>query len=258
MKRHSFLYLFFVATSIVVSGCGSSASSPIPAPPGGDHLTMSPELWEQLTGQWQWACDSAKKIGGEVYFNPKMSPPITQDELDGFKKTHNCELPIEFEEILLNHASLVHFAWAIDEGTGPKEFEDCLLLGGDVLWDFENLAEYVEMANNCETSGYRAFRSGLVDRIPFLSAGNGDLIAFDMRNGTSNCPIVYLSQLNDEQTHNKRLGKNIVDFLVNWSSIGCLGPEMYTMQPFYNEQKQIIDGATANSERFRKFLSTGK
>jgi hypothetical protein len=47
--------------------------------------------------------------------------------------------------------------------------------------------------------------------IPFVGVATGDLVAFDVSNGASGCPVVFLSH-DGSGIHGIRLGYNFVDF----------------------------------------------
>ena len=236
-----------------------------------EHHKMTKRLWNAILESWNWCCDIEAAREGKTT-RPKISKPISRLQLEKLRKKVGFKMPAEFEHVLLNFSRKATFYWSIEEaaeetfdGDGhrvstietPEILENCLR-GGEVLWDIGHLPEFAEEARNHASSGWRAFKEGLRERLPFIAVGNGDLIAFDMRKGNKNCPVVYLSHENDSQCHDMKLGNNFVDFLANWSSVGCAGPEYWGFEVFYNLRQQKISGSGRNAKRWRKLMATGK
>lgn len=192
---------------------------------------------------------------------PKISNPTSARKLATVQKKMGTELPKEFREVLLKYSSRVEFFWYEDEESStvlPENLSEVCTGGSAPLWDINNLVEFAQAALNHATSPWLAFREGLRDRLPFMNVGNGDVIAFDMRAGTSNCPIVYLSHENDANSHNRQLGDNFIDFITRWSYLGCPGPEFWLMQPFYAKRAKVLNEKGRAAERWRKWLVTGR
>lgn len=215
--------------------------------------------WEKLQANWDWACDASIPLSEDKPRRPKIAKPISQKQLDKLKKKVDGKFPVEFEKVLLNFSSKVEFFWDIepDEHPLPDEIEACTF-GGGPLWDAKQLPGLIEMAAEPEKSSWLAFRDGLKERLPFLHVGNGDLIAFCMRKGVRNCPIVYLSHENDQSVHDRQIGTSFVDFIINWTNVGCVNIDFCFWEPFYSAKKKKIDGFGKNARRWRKYMETGK
>lgn len=217
---------------------------------------MTKGLWKLLDSHWNWVCDAAMRTGDDKPRRPKISKPISQTQLNKLKK--KTELPREFEQVLLKFSSKVDFFWDIepDENPMPKDIKACTF-GGGPLWDASLIPEMAKMAADPKSSFWLAFREGMEGRLPFLHVGNGDLVAFCMRKGTKECPIVYLSHDND-RFHDRKIGINFVDFIVNWTNVGCVDMDTCFWEPFYSEPKKKIDGFGRTAARWRKYMETGK
>ncbi|MEQ1903702.1 MAG: SMI1/KNR4 family protein [Pirellulaceae bacterium] len=234
-----------------------SVPPPKPISAIGKQSGMTQSLWKQLVDHWKWSCIAAKARGGESRL-PKIEKPVNKSQLAKLKNEMKCDLPQEFEHVLLNFSRKVKFWWYLQEGESPDLFGDCAMGGGGELWDISLLPETAAAAANHENAPWITFRDGLRGRLPFLHVGNGDLLAFDMRRGSRNCPVVYLCHENDEKLHDRRLGSNFIDFLINWSNIGCVDPDLHYLDMFYDRKKKQINGFNRIALRWRQFLATGK
>ena len=126
------------------------------------------------------------------------------------------------------------------------------------MWDADRLVEFAAAAKDHANSPWLALCEGLRDRLPFMEVGNGDLIAFDKREGGRNCPVVYLSHDNDEGFHDRRLGVNFVDFMTRWTNLGCPGPDYGGMLPFYSNRLKLLNSEGRLVKRWRRGLTEGK
>ncbi|MBL8852139.1 MAG: SMI1/KNR4 family protein [Planctomycetaceae bacterium] len=242
----------------------SRGVAPPPMPPDFDELPkmrrVTKALWQNWVDHWNWVCDVIDSRGGDVVERPKIAKPLSKQKLAALKRKMGMAMPSEFEDVLTNYSSRVSLYWYLeDEQTEvlPEALHG--LMGGvDALWDVAILPEMASAARNHASSGWLAFRDGLRGRLPFINVGNGDVIAFDMRHGTSNCPIVYLSHENDATEHDKQLAPNFIDFVTRWSYLGGLAVESCNLGLFYDKRAKRLNVSGSNARRWRKWLETGK
>jgi len=230
----------------------------VKTPASGHWKSMTKSLWKKLNTQWDWFCDLSKQHG-EKPRRPKIGKPITKAKLRRLQKIIGGSLPQEFEKLITEYSGQVTFGWWLpqDEFELPEELQD-RGYGGDTLWnqtDFESLCtEMIEY----ESSGWLSFRTGLQNRLPFYPVGNGDYLAMCMRNGIKNCPVVYLSHDNDPRVNERQIAPNIIDFLVNWSAVGCGNAELYSLEPYVNKKQKRLNGYGRAGSKFRKQLQEFK
>ena len=218
---------------------------------------MTKGLWKRLQSHWNWVCDASIRTSEDKPRRPKISKPISQTLLKKIKKT--TELPREFEQVLTKFSAKVDFFWSIEPDLNPMpEAIEACTHGGGPLWDAKLIPEMAKMVAENKSSQSRVFWEALEGRLPFIHVGNGDLVAFCMRKGIKDCPIVYLSHDNDDRVHNRRIGINFVDFIVNWTNVGCIDIDMSCWEPFYSKPKKKVDGFGRNAARWRKYMETGK
>ena len=215
---------------------------------------MSKALWDKLNAQWNWFCELSTALGEEPRV-PRVSKPISKTQLKKLQKIIGGELPQEFEKLITEYSAHVTFWWGVpeDEFELPEEFES-LGFGGDDLWNNEHFSDYCREMVEFESSEWLSFRTGLQGRLPFYPVGNGDYLAMCMRNGTKNCPVVYLSHDNDPSVHDRRIAPNVIDFIVNWSSLGCCNAELFALETFINKKEKRLNGYGRAGNKFRKQL----
>ena len=105
-----------------------------------------------------------------------------------------------------------------------------------------------------ESSPWLAFRDGLRERLPFHHVGNGDLLALCMRKHDSHCPVIYLSHDNDPDRHNRQIAPNVVDFIANWSAIGCVSTDLHNLDSFINKRERRLNGYGTAAKKLRRDL----
>ncbi|TWU49036.1 SMI1 / KNR4 family protein [Rubripirellula tenax] len=220
---------------------------------------MTTSWWESVQDHWCWACDATRARDGNVDQKPKVYKPINERQLATLRRKVGGRLPSEFEHVLTHYARKVSFSWDLMESPlsddFPDELRECCGCFAD-LWDVATLPEFaVVAAKNCQ-SEMPYFHEAFNQRLPFIETGNGDYIAFDMRNGTEECPIVYLSHENDE-SHNRVLGQNFVEFLLRWSGVGCVGPDFPYLEAFYDARKKRVHCHGRNAKKWRDLMASG-
>lgn len=213
---------------------------------------MTQGRWQKTLDLWKWVCDATQAREGNVDQKLKVSKPINERQLATLRKKVGGQLPLEFEQVLTQYASKVNLSWDIEAAESHEEYE-CLGCYENP-WDATILPSLAEVAEKHRKCGIAYFESAFDHRLPFIDVGTGDYVAFDMQRGTKQCPIVYLSHDNDE-SHNRVLGRNFVEFILRWSSVGCIGPDY--LQPFYDKRKNQINCHGRSAQRWRKFMASG-
>ena len=90
-------------------------------------------------------------------------------------------------------------------------------------------------------SDYPDVLSLAAQAFPFLEVGNGDCVAIDLRDGR----VKYLSHDDPDDT-GRVLGRNFHHFMDQWSILGCLGPEIWMLEPFLDEDGLNAQGARSH------------
>lgn len=220
---------------------------------------MTNKLWENAQDHWSWICNATKAHDGSVDQKLKIAKPISEPQLETLRKKVGGDLPREFEQVLTKYARKVSFSWDVMEsqfsGELPKELAECCGCFSD-LWDVDTLPALREEAEKHRNSDSSYFQEAFDRRLPFIDVGTGDYIAFDMRNGTHGCPIVYLSHENAD-SHNCVLARNFIEFLLRWSGVGCVGPDFPYLEAFYDGRKKRIHCHGRNAKKWRTLMASG-
>ncbi|MEM7478253.1 MAG: SMI1/KNR4 family protein [Planctomycetota bacterium] len=228
---------------------------------------MTKKLWIALQASWDWTCDAAADREKAYVVRPEIHNPIDATQLEDLRQIVGHALPTEFERVLCKFASKVSFSWSFDirarsksgrtqetiVSSPPEWIDDCLMGGGD-LWDIAYIERAAKDAKESEgIAEWLQFSENRFALLPFIEVPNGDAIAFDMRGGEHYCPIVYLSH-DDYDLYDVKIGENFVDFLANWSSVGCVGPDFYCFKPFYKKWCSKLIGSSRKAKSWRKFM----
>ena len=67
-------------------------------------------------------------------------------------------------------------------------------------------------------------------------------------------PVVYLSHEGDEDLHGRRLGLDFAEFMTRWSNLGCPGPEMWALEPFYDRRERRLRDAGPAVDRWKEWV----
>lgn len=89
------------------------------------------------------------------------------------------------------------------------------------------------------------------NKLAFQDVENGDLLAIDLEEETYG-KIVYLSH-DGSALHGYVMANSFVEFLEEYTKIGCVGGEDWQWEAFTNNHTTPIDG---NSENAKKWLET--
>lgn len=69
------------------------------------------------------------------------------------------------------------------------------------------------------------------------------MIAFDIIEGKERYPVVFLSH-DGSDFHGSCLAGNFIEFITNWSNIGCVGTKDWGLEIFYDfENKKMMNNA---------------
>lgn len=86
-----------------------------------------------------------------------------------------------------------------------------------------------------------------------MEVGNGDFIAFDLKEYPQKAPIVYLSH-DDGEGHGYVLGEDFIDFMDRWTNIGCPGLEDRQILPFVDSPTSGINPDGKNAMEWKKLI----
>lgn len=154
-------------------------------------------------------------------------------------------------DLLKSNAS---FSYKIDEDT----------LGGDDLPDevwggFEfklsdlkaNLQSVKEWAEETWLAEYPEDAATWLNSTPLIALQNGDFIAIDSRTSTTDPAVVYLNHEDAPAV----LAPTLSSFLTAWEYVYYLGPEIWMLEPFLNDEGHL-DPTTPAAQSFHQAMET--
>lgn len=199
--------------------------------------------------------EGVARLGGE-HEQLTVLPPLAEDDLRAIEEELEHPLPRSLRDIAIKASAGFNAQWSINKkDILPPELtsaEWCLLefAARDVISLEDHRRGWVESVFSDPNNEHDA---PWHHSMPFIHVANGDLIAFDLRSPSDDPPVIYLNHEGHYpgSGHGQRLGDNFTDFMSRWSRLGCVGPESWTWEPFYDQAlaKLNPDGDSARAWR---------
>ncbi len=205
-----------------------------------------------------------QKHGSSLQTEVAIAPPLTPDAVDRIQEAVlPRQLPSAYRAFLLAGSGKFDFTYRfsppVDSVISERlqeifEGEDSLVSGA-VLCDGQQLAQdlteckvWTEDTWIAESpEDYELWANGL----PFASMANGDYLALDLRNGIADPPVLYLSH---EDT-SKVLSPSFTSFLQIWEALGYAGPEIWVLEPFFDETSGCLTADTPKAAALQSLLN---
>jgi len=197
-----------------------------------------------------------KQLGGGVQ-EVTINEPSSLEQINEMEKKLGVELPKSFKKVLQEFSGSFNLRWVLpDELERPVEFRE--IFCGSFSWDLKSLPffekdrkESVEMVFYNKNDEYDKVWH---NKLAFCPVGNGDYLAFDMKEGDDDASIVYLSH-DDGDGHGYKLADNFIELIENWSRIGFVGAEDWQWIPFTKSSTSGIDPKSEEAKMFRRWLN---
>lgn len=196
-------------------------------------------------------------LNNGVVRNFNIEDKATEDEIQNLEELIGFTIPKEFRIVLKEYAKSIDFFWYFSENINeklPKPFKN-KVNSGICYWNLNRLAEINKSKNElieaCFIENNIPGAENLLNTLAFLEVPNGDYLVIDMN--LSDNPIIYISHEIDEM-HGCLLGKNFIDFIENWTLIGCVGAEDWQFEPFISNRNNGIEANSPISAQFREFI----
>ena len=186
---------------------------------------------------------------------PEIAPPATELEILAVEARLGMRIPTAFRTVLGQFSAEVSVRWQLPTDERPPE----PLLGifsGGCDWSLSDLPlfesqrrSWVDEVFSDPSNAYDRVWHG---KLAFDAVPNGDLIALDLGEVASGA-VTYLSH-DDGGGHGYRLGLDFVQFIDNWTLLGCPGPEGWQMLPFIESPTSGLDAYGANARLWRNWF----
>ncbi len=160
-------------------------------------------------------------------------------------------LPAALRDVFTSFSQRFGFGWSLGEPLKlPNAPSSTQVWGGFREIGLKALPGLVKAVRdlNRELREHGA-ASAVMDALPFYAIGNGDFLALDNQGA-----VIYLAYESVEH-HGVLLGRDFVSFMDQWSRIGCIGPEIWMLEPFLG--REGIDPESTTSRHWRAQLFSG-
>jgi len=193
----------------------------------------------------------------------QVKGPIEQRIVTDREKKMGMALPEQLRAFFLTAATFVLMGWHSQNNFSIGDFEFGSI-GGHMRIVFQDVIPVTHLSgwnpNEWDEEMLSFWQSDseswddiddiialLNHSISFMDIGNGDHLVIDTRDGK----VKYLSHEGPEAI-GVVLGRDFNDFMMRWSQLGCVGPEIWWLEPFLTDEGLNPD--CPNGKRFRKWL----
>lgn len=187
---------------------------------------------------WNGVLNKVREQGGDIQ-ELELEPPASPEELQDKEQELGVRIPASLRELLVKHTRKLYFRWVLpDEAILPEEFKE--IFSGELGWSLEELEYWQE--DNAEASGCE----GLAGMLVFGQAGNGDMLALDMKQEeVGEPPVVYWEHETDEV---RLIAPSFQEYVHKMTELSCIGSELWQYEAFLGP-----DGLDTNSEQARQW-----
>lgn len=214
--------------------------------------------WNILVAQWEAMLTAITGLEGESS-DLVIDPPATEDEVREIESELGADLPGSLREVFLTRSRCVSFSWYL-----PRHFNLPAAIrntrGGGMDLSLDKVAEaewgrrrWIE--NVLSTREDPILKGGWDGVLAFHDTAIGDYLAIDLRT-PGRQQVVMLSH-DEDRVMDAVLGKDLQEFLVDWSAIGCIGPEPFVLAPFLHGGARPLDPEGANARLWRATIGWG-
>lgn len=208
--------------------------------------------------RWQEAYRKIAALDTARAFGLQKAAPATQAEVLAAEQALGMPMPPGIREFFLRCSGRLAFFASLDDafcdalpGALRGIFCASLFLSVEgILASEKSRRGWVEA---CFSDPADAYDKVWQDKLGFLSVANGDVIAFDLRDGQTEHSVVYLSHDGGEG-HGCVLGRSFEAFLESYVAIGLCGEEDWQMLPFIVDAKAGLCPDCENAVLYRTLV----
>lgn len=207
-----------------------------------------------------------EKVGNPGFFARLLQPkapaqfefrggfPLNPLQFELISTVFGGVIPLEIRRLLEEVGTKGFYSWNLPKTfVMPQEFEESCW--GCLEWYFDEGIAANENRRGLTESVFpdpqSEYDKPWHTSIGILAAANGDIWAMDTNPDTYG-RIIYLDHEGGEE-HGAVLGPDMATVMDNWTRLGCVGPEYWTLRPFLHPTHGI-DGFGDAARRFRKVL----
>ena len=191
----------------------------------------------------------------------EMAPPASESDLAEIEAHLKHSIPSQLRHMFTTFSRHIQFGW---DWPHPWDLADLhfprvhggmrLGLSLQTLPGLQGCLPDIDALSPQERAwienDYPDVLSLAAQAFPFLEVGNGDCLVIDLRDHR----VKYLSHDDPDETGSV-LGRDFHHFMEQWSALGCLGPEVWMLEPFLDEDG--LDARGTRSQMLRTGLGLG-
>jgi hypothetical protein len=233
-------------------------------------------LWNSWTQRCKAVIQACKQLDIDCQ-EWSISPPSSERDVEIVEAKLGRPIPVSFRSVLTGYSSHLELRWFLKKSPKTRKFGDFFLtlrkrekklrewidppeqfkgvFSGYCYWDLNDLInlekERQDWVENCFPNIEDPYDRVWHNKLAFLSAGNGDMLAIDLliREG----PVVYLSH-EGGNLHGTVLGRDFADFIDRWSLIGFVGAEDWQLENFIHSGMNGLDPNGENAKAWREWF----
>jgi hypothetical protein len=218
---------------------------------------MDDGRWAAWHSDWTSVLDGVRRLEAPAHASDLIvQPPASPAELAEMGQSV-VELPAALADVVATRSSRVGFHWRLFELNGDAAIKAPMfgprtpMWGGchaanvpGALWDLAALPGLVQTHQAWLDECFLAwlgedpddpYAAPWPDKFPIIEVGDGDMIGVDLSDGAAQGQVVYLCHDDACGVHGRVLGTDFVDFITRWSRIGCVGPEGWYLDLFFED-----------------------
>ena len=170
----------------------------------------------------------------------------TQEEVKHIESEIGIEFPQRLKTLFMETALAVEFEWHLNDEHPVKIAGQDIYWGGGQLWSLVNAGELLHNHRMWATNE-RPFWHG---KFPVMQFANADMLALDTSSAEER--LAYLDHNDDaEETNSFMFDCSLDEFLHDWLTLGCAGPEAWILEIFFAPDTRRLNLGGENAKEWR-------
>lgn len=181
-------------------------------------------------------------------FELSIEEPVSETVVRRVEKELKRTFPPALKRFFLECSPNINVKWGLKQDVIhalPEELRE-VEFGSFIV----NLDEFPAILANWSVWEDTSLDYDFENLFPLLEVPNGDIIVMVER-GKGKGKIIYLDHESEEYYY---LGSSLHEFLTDWVSLGCPGPEWWLLGPFHDPNREKLSLALETSKKWLEML----
>lgn len=184
--------------------------------------------------------------------------PLGQETHAKLAKKLPVVLPEAISAFLLEGSARCKFRYEWKpKGQGAEQLQTVLageekVFGGTDLCHAAAFSRWLKdckaWANETWIAEYPEDQATWLKSLPIAAMANGDYLGVDLRGAKSDPPVVYLSHDDESRV----IAESFTAFLQSWAGLCYIGPEIWLLENFLDEENGWLDSNTERAKKLRE------